>query len=157
ERDAQVTPLSEDLEVETGSLVVPEEAEAADGAEAPEEALEEEEPPAGEWEAAAAQAEADAAESETAEEAAPAPGELDRVDDRARQSLREIHRVKLLTAQEERRLAARLEEQVVLAGAAAEEAVDGEPASDVDAALVLYRRLSDRGDLIDALCAEAGL
>ncbi|HEY3082871.1 MAG TPA: sigma-70 family RNA polymerase sigma factor [Chloroflexota bacterium] len=149
--------MPEDIETETETEAVPEEAEPTAEAEAAEDAPEEEEPPAGEWDAAAAQAEADAAETETVEEAAPAPGELDRVDDPVRQYLREIHRVKLLTAQEERRLAARLEEQVVLASAASEEALDGEPAPDVDAALVLYRRLVARAELIDALCLEAGL
>jgi RNA polymerase primary sigma factor len=157
EREAQVEPMPEDIETETETEAVPEEAEPTAEAEAAEDAPEEEEPPAGEWDAAAAQAEADAAETETVEEAAPAPGELDRVDDPVRQYLREIHRVKLLTAQEERRLAARLEEQVVLASAASEEALDGEPAPDVDAALVLYRRLVARAELIDALCLEAGL
>ena len=153
ERDAQAEPLLEGIqaETETATEAVSEEAEPA------EDALEEEEPPAAEWEAAAAQAEADAAESEAAEEAPPAPGELDRVDDPVRQYLREIHRVKLLTAQEERRLAARLEEQVVLAGAASEEAVGEEPAPDVDAAVVLYRRMAERAGLIEALFAEAGL
>jgi RNA polymerase primary sigma factor len=159
EREAPVEPSPDEAEAEAvlDEREPAEEAEPAAEAEVPEDALEEEEPSAGEWEAAAAQAEADAAESETVEEAAPAPGELDRVDDPVRQYLREIHRVKLLTAQEERRLAARLEEQVVLASAAAEDALDGEPAPDVDTAFVLYRRLAGRSELIDALCAEASL
>jgi RNA polymerase primary sigma factor len=173
ERDVQVEPWPDENKSQSGSKAVPAEVEAPEdglepavdeasedgltavGVEAGEDGLEEEEPPAGEWEAAAAQAEADAAEA--AEETPPAPGELDRVDDPVRQYLREIHRVKLLTAQEERRLAARLEEQVVLAGAASEEAVGEEPAPDVDAAVVLYRRMAERAGLIEALFAEAGL
>src|SRR6185503_7467183 len=81
----------------------------------------------------------------------------DSVDDPVRQYLREIHRVKLLTAYEERRLAARLEEQVALASAAAEAAVADEPAADLEAAIVLYQRLVAQGDLIEAVLADVGL
>ncbi|TAK20204.1 MAG: sigma-70 family RNA polymerase sigma factor [Chloroflexota bacterium] len=85
----------------------------------------------------------------------------ERVDDPVRQYLREIHRVKLLTAESERHLAARLEELVVLGEAASEHAIDPaqpdhvvneEPASDVEAAARLYARMAKRGDLIEALC-----
>jgi RNA polymerase primary sigma factor len=81
----------------------------------------------------------------------------DTTDDPVRQYLREIHRVKLLTALEERRLAARLEEQVVLASVASEAAIDDEPAADLGAAVALYERLVLRGELVDAICHDLGL
>jgi RNA polymerase primary sigma factor len=99
------------------------------------------------------------AEPEPIEEEEPAPAEAvsDSVDDPVRQYLREIHRVKLLTAYEERRLAARLEEQVTLESAAAEAAVADELAADLQAAIVLYERLAARRDLVEAVLADVGL
>ncbi|MBM4417514.1 MAG: sigma-70 family RNA polymerase sigma factor [Chloroflexi bacterium] len=83
--------------------------------------------------------------------------DLERVSDPVRQYLREIHRVALLTAESERHLAARMEEQVALAALATEHASDGHLASDADVALRLYERLSGRIDLIQALFAEVGV
>ena len=117
--------------------------------EEPEETVQE--PPAAELEEVAAEA----AEAEA--EAAVPVEELERIDDPVRQYLREIHRVKLLTAAEERRLASRLEEQVILATAAMDGSVDGEPGSDLDAAQVLYSRLHGRRELVGALCTECAL
>jgi RNA polymerase primary sigma factor len=122
----------------------------APGAEEPDEPEEPEEPE----EPVLAQVEA---EPEPVEDEAPVVEPTsDSVDDPVRQYLREIHRVKLLTAYEERRLASRLEEQVTLASAAAEAAVADEPASDVQAAIVLYERMVAQMDLVEAVLAESG-
>ncbi|HZQ98521.1 MAG TPA: sigma-70 family RNA polymerase sigma factor [Chloroflexota bacterium] len=111
-----------------------------------------EEPPPEELAPIVAELEAEAA----AEEPEPEPDEAGSIDDPVRQYLREIHRVKLLTAAEERYLAARIEDQVVLAGAASEAAVDDEPAADVEAAVVLCRRLFERQPLVEALWEDVG-
>jgi len=124
-------------------------------ADEPEELAEESEEPSldlGEAEAA------DPVEQEEEPEAqTPTETGSESIDDHVRQYLREIHRVKLLTALEERRLAARLEERVTLADVAAAEAIDDEPAADVAAAVALYRRLHGRRDLLEMLCRDTAL
>ena len=100
----------------------------------------------------AAELEAEAVEA-AAEPAAA--GDEESIGDPVRQYLREIHRVKLLTAFEERFLAARLEEQVVLDDTAAAHAAGAdEAAADVATAVELYGRLLAREPLVDALFAD---